>query len=372
MRILIVGTGSNIFTTVLIGKLTELNHKVDLLDVSSYSFINYADKVHKTIFNVPRFLSRLLPLIFILRIWAGYKLLGELKGKYDVCQILYLKYEYLFLIESIILTSDKTVAYVYGFSFVRKWIKRLFKRVYDKVDYIMFANRSLVSEFLACFGNKYEEKVKVCPHVLKSFDSISKVKNQETVDQSREKLGIEKNLVAVVCGGNAIANQQHKKLIKAIHKIDYDNEKVLFIFPLTYGDNSYKSKIIKFIKEQLLHHKVKILEEFMTEDDVARLRSITDIYINIQKMDQLSGAMLESLYAGSVVITGGWLKYQVLCDKGVFLYKVDDIGAVAQLIADCVEDLQTQKSLCAVNTRIIGEMYNRKDLINRWIDVYNL
>ena len=109
----------------------------------------------------------------------------------------------------------------------------------------------------------------------------------------------------------------------------------------------------------------------MTDDDVARLRRVTDIYINIQKMDQLSGAMLESLYSGSVVITGDWLKYQVLCDEGVFLHKVDDIDAVAQLIADCVGDLQTQKLLCADNTRIIGEMYNRKDLIDRWIDVYN-
>jgi hypothetical protein len=316
-------------------------------------------------------LQRCLPLVFVLRIFAGIKLLRELKERYDVCQMLYLKYEYMFLINRISRTSDKLLTYVYGFSFVRIRIKKFFRVIYDKADYIMFANASLMEEFHKRFDRAYEKKTGIYPHSLKPLETIDRIIKTETAEESREKLGISKDVVTVVCGSNAIANQQHKKLIRALIEKEYDRKKIIFIFPLTYGSVSYRDRIIKFIKKNLSGYETRIFTDFMSDEDLARLRRVIDVCINVQIMDQLSGAMLESLYSGSVVITGAWLKYQDLDDIGVYMHTVDDFKELPLLVGESIDDPIGQKRLFADNPKLIGDKYNRADLIDRWLELYS-
>ncbi len=47
--------------------------------------------------------------------------------------------------------------------------------------------------------------------------------------------------------------------------------------------------------------------------------------IQLQATDSFSSSMRETLYAGNIVITGDWLPYGTLDEKGVFMLKVSSV-----------------------------------------------
>jgi hypothetical protein len=91
-----------------------------------------------------------------------------------------------------------------------------------------------------------------------------------------------------------------------------------------------------------------IFEEYMTDLMVARLRKATDIYVNLQVTDMLSGAMQEHIYAGNQVITGKWLAYQELKDIGANFHEVYSIEELPSLIIQCKKNLNEKKMQDAI------------------------
>ena len=55
-----------------------------------------------------------------------------------------------------------------------------------------------------------------------------------------------------------------------------------------------------------------IITKRLNDQELTNLRLNCEVFINLQDTDQLSGAMLETLCADKIVITGSWLNYDVL------------------------------------------------------------
>lgn len=86
----------------------------------------------------------------------------------------------------------------------------------------------------------------------------------------------------------------------------------------------------------------------MNPDTVSKFRAITDIFIHAQTTDAISCAMIEHLFAGSIVINGEWLKYGIL-DENDISYEIfknfDSLPKVLERAIDNIEELKDNQIL---------------------------
>jgi hypothetical protein len=137
--------------------------------------------------------------------------------------------------------------------------------------------------------------------------------------------------------------------------------------PLTYGGNvHYKDKIVR--KLNSMDYQFTVLTSFLNDRQVAMLRKASDYFINLQITDQLSGSMLEHLYAGSTVLTGSWLPYNILDGLGIRLLKVNDVPQAAKVIKDHLLNGKTDDS--EMNGKLIYDFSYWGNCIKSWNDLY--
>ena len=109
----------------------------------------------------------------------------------------------------------------------------------------------------------------------------------------------------ICCGYNSFENQNHIKIIAELVSLPEEvKKKLLFVFPMTYGNDAYRERVAKRLSKTNLEY--KIFNEFMTDDMMARVRLVSAVMIHLPDTDQLSGSMQEHIYAGSTIITGNW------------------------------------------------------------------
>ena len=89
-------------------------------------------------------------------------------------------------------------------------------------------------------------------------------------------------------------------------------DKLTIVLQMTYGNGSREYVKEVKAKAQKLGCDLLIFEDYMDEKEIAVLVKATDYYINSQKSDAMSGAMLEYLYADTIVLNPSWLDYDEL------------------------------------------------------------
>ena len=109
----------------------------------------------------------------------------------------------------------------------------------------------------------------------------------------------------------------------------------------------------------------------MTENDITHLRNATDIFVQLQKTDQLSGSMTEHLVAGNIVITGSWLPYKEFSEVGVRLITVDRVAEVGQELNKVMADRTAVQGAFEANKYHALKLGHWSHTIGSWIDLYN-
>ena len=99
---------------------------------------------------------------------------------------------------------------------------------------------------------------------------------------------------------------------------------------------------------------------------MARLRKASDIMINVQDTDQLSCSMLEHMYARNIIITGSWLLYDILYQKGAYLIKVDSLQEVGEKLLDSIKNFSLHQRLLSPNAKIADEIDRWDRNIKEW------
>ena len=262
----------------------------------------------------------------------------------------------------------KVIGTVWGTDFYQsnllyKMIQRPF---YSAVDLVAFTNPK--TKFF--FTNKYKSfahKCKVLRFGLKKFDLIDSLRDKETKKEMKEKLGFpsDKNLICI--GYNGSQNQNHIQIIRSIANIDINIlEEYVLVFPISYGGTEI---YLESIKNELININVPyiFIEEYISDQDVCRLRLVSDIFIQVQTSDQFSGAMQEAIYAGSTVITGSWLPYDLLVEKGIELILVDEIAEISKRLPEAISNSSVYSSTSA---DIIYSISGFKNIIPVWEATY--
>lgn len=306
---------------------------------------------------------------FILTIMIFIWILSR-RDKYDVIELHYVNLFNRTLIKYYKKISKKVIAVPWGSD-----IFRISKRKYSSMkklllqcDKINCITESMYQKIFEITDKKItEEKITSCRFGLDCLEEICLLRKKEIpIIELSEILELpvsnEKTIIITV-GSNGSEGQQHLGIIESISKYNFEN--VFFIFPVTYGINDhYLSQISAALKN--LKMPSVLLTEFMTSKQIASLRLLSSFFIQLQITDTLSGAMLEHLYAGSVVITGSWLKYDVLDKMGMYLQKVDHVSEIGDKLHSLISVFDSEKNLTNKNQKAVWELASWEYCLKNW------
>ena len=112
-----------------------------------------------------------------------------------------------------------------------------------------------------------------------------------------------------------------------------------------------------------------LLKEMMPLEDVAKLRSATDIMIHGQTTDALSGSIREAVFAGAVLINPEWIKYREFERLGIEYIEYssfDELSDVLEKIINKEIVINTEK-----NAELMFSEYSRDSVYEDWMRIFN-
>lgn len=206
------------------------------------------------------------------------------------------------------------------------------------------------------------------------FENIDFLKNDlKTLGKFKEKYGIDKNDTVIALGHNAYKENNHLLMIDSFKKLPNEFLKqVTFLFHLGYGKNNQYINELKNILKTETNIKHVFIEEFLQHIEIAKLRLITDVLIQMPITDALSGAMTEVLYAGNDVITGAWLPYGIFKRNNLHFYEVENFDELKNLLKSLVENKNnSKKTRYLKNKEIIRSFLFPNTTTKNWINLFN-
>lgn len=221
---------------------------------------------------------------------------------------------------------------------------------YCTLDELSVTNKNFVADLV-----RNGLKVHELSFGLSQFDYIDKLAAGVKFDNKK---------LTVIIGTNGSKNQQHITVINQILQLDNNClSRFQFVIPMTYGgDPQYRAQVISLLASSNVNY--RLIENSMSNKKLAQLRLSTDVLIQVQETDQLSGAMLESIYAGAHVITGNWLYYQELDSLNITWSKVEKVDEVGKVLSGLNKLTAAQKN---INKIKIAEKYSWNARIDNWL-----
>jgi hypothetical protein len=233
------------------------------------------------------------------------------------------------------------------------WLLRLVLR---RARFVSLANTQMLAEARTLWGKQV--RFRTLRFGLDAIDDLREPTGSSDANPRTDALQI-------VMGTNSQVAQQHEDMIQAIESMpETTKRRCSFVFPLNYGDRVNRERVLKRLKQTSFQHSV--LDRMIFGRQLADFRRSTHVLVQIQTHDALSGAMLESLYAGARVITGRWLPYDDLRSQGIDWIEID---RTAELVAA----LQTALDLSidvGHNRLIVAQLADWQQVLPTWVAAY--
>ena len=275
-------------------------------------------------------------------------------------------------------TKDKlsNVVFSYwGSDLFRNDKKKLlkFSPIIGNIGYVTFSSNDLYNYHVQLYGeNSCKRKVSMFPITLiELMDECDKKYNKDKAEFEYNIAGVDipsdKTIVAI--GYNGREAQQHIKVLNAMSSIDSKyRDKIAILLQMTSGGSrEYRESVVATARE--MGFEVIHFDKYLDDEDVAKIRMITDVYINAQTTDAFSASVCENLYMGTSLINASWLKYAEL-KMSPFSYlefnNFDDITGLLVRVMDgeFVPDKET-------NRRLVKEYKSRENCRENWMNIYN-
>ncbi len=287
-------------------------------------------------------------------------LLLKLSSEYDLVDVHFFAREYIGLLNKL---KKPFKISVWGSDFYRmSCAESEGKRLCFERAKLIQCETPTVRKDLIKYQPSLEGKIRVCNFGIDIIDDIDRI----------DKHGWTKaypNKVVITCGYNGSVGQQHLKMIEAIQKLPTElKNRIIAYFPLTYGlTASYRSRLTEALAT--VDYEYKLFEKRLTDEELAMLRLETDIALNVQITDSLSSSLLQHLYAGSVVLVGDWLPYEIYDENGIF-YKSTSLQSISTKLIDCIKHINEYKAETKNNREIIRQMSAWNEVAKKQANIY--
>lgn len=219
------------------------------------------------------------------------------------------------------------------------------------------------------FGSKFKtiywgnNDFEVIDGVRSLYDDVAAIK-ESFLPEAGEK-------TIVTLGYNGSKGQNHVKILDAIDSISAKlKENIYLLLPLTYGaTEEYLREVEGKVKS--LNVPYTIYAERIPAEDIAKIRLVSDIVVNMQDTDAFSGSLQDHLYCNNVLIIGDWLNYIALDNVGMFYIKTS-YEELAGKLASVLSDLYAYKNLAVSNHNKMKNLTSWEDVIPQWAVTYNV
>ena len=313
-------------------------------------------------------LSRLNKLLFWIRFNKYWRKKYVFHKCIDIVNIQYVDFRFLFILPWMVDNFKKIILTYWGSDLLRQKkcrVNMMFPLFYFS-HIITFETEDMEKLFTQLTKGRFKSKYRRVRFGLSALDEIDNC-DKEDIRKFYNKFNIDKDKKVIVIGYNRSKEQNHKNVISSLLK--YCNmDALLLVIPWTYGINNlqYRNEIEEIMKHQC---KYIFIDERLTDREVAVLRKITNVLIQVQITDSLSASMLETLYAGNSVLTGSWLPYNEIEELGLTLFKVENIDDCGRALNDILSNSLTEKE--AAKNKYVVDIYSSwESNLKTWMDIY--
>jgi hypothetical protein len=329
------------------------------------------DEIYNS-FNQSNLIYKIRGIRTFVRAWQTYRTIVNNKLGSDAILVQYLV-PWLSLICSLIRNQTKNFIVVpWGSDIFRSKYKKVIDIFFNNADNIIIGSPQVLELFNVDY-KKYKSKFHLCFFGNEPIEYIRKIKDSLTEkSQSCDYFNLSRDKLNITIGHNGSNSHQHIPILREFiyNKINHAYN-VRFILPMTYGLNAEYLDDVKKTCEEVGIECV-IYSEFMNDTDVAHLRNLTDIMINLQTTDGFSGSMREVMYCGGVVISGSWLPYQFLKKIGIYYEEVKSIEELPAKLNKILSDYSLYREQCKDNPSKIYDISSWHQVIYKWKEIIEL
>ncbi len=234
----------------------------------------------------------------------------------------------------------------------------------------------MLEEILMNLGEEYRPKFKTMLFGMKDWmrDKILHFDQMKGRDAFFQRYSIPSGKIAIQIAYSKARIMQHLKVLKGLAPLSDDaKERFHLVIPLTYGEvhdwNEYRSEIEKEAEKSGISF--TCLFDYMTDDEVLEMESACEIFINSRTTDALNGTMMEHFTLSHLVISGGWLKYQILKDYGLYMPTFDEFQELPAILESYLIKREELSAKFESNSRIISESFVSSAWRDHWLSLYD-
>ncbi len=296
---------------------------------------------------------------------------------YDVFHFHYIQYSYLRSI-FFIPKGKKIICSFWGSDLLRtgdSFNHFFVKKALNRASRITCQTIELREIILSKYGREYSNKMDYIPFPLENltFNEIDNLRNQQkSIDLFKENNYSTADKINVIIGHNANPSNNQIDIIKAICQDKKLCEQLHLVISLGYEASRIKKEELKIELSKILsssNMSYTFIEKFMTGQELALYRLSPDFMIHMPISDALSGTMTEALYAGTLVITGSWLPYNILRKNGIYFFEIEQFDQLPSILNHIISNINTEKEKCLKNKEIIQNVLLNDNLIKQWSDI---
>ena len=183
-----------------------------------------------------------------------------------------------------------------------------------------------------------QEKLRIQHLYLEGVKRIMEYQGKKTKEEMTSEIGINYSDYNIVCGYSGRETHRHRAIIEALIGVkDVLPKGYQIIFPMTYGAGTHHEIVINYAKElkamcDKAGLKTVFLTEFLSDEQMAYLHLITDLFIEVQPTDNGNAFMIEALFAQNQIVTGRWLNYKNFEQYGEPYYLIDSIEDLPEML----------------------------------------
>ncbi len=371
-KVLLIGDPNHQFNMNFVKSMKEINPNV------KFDFFSTNPKINKTAFELyddvynPFIIQLNIPIIR--KYWKRFlyfKKLKDISKNYDIAHIQYIDFNISYnkrFIKQLKKISNKTIASIWGSDFFKKTDKQIEieKDFYNELDFAIIQNEHLKMLFKAKINIPLKINIFGC-------EAIDGLNSNIYKDDPKILLNIPKEKINITIGYNNRLNQQHIEILRRIYENDFLLENSDFIhltLPLTYPkDKKYLNIIENYLKTSPFSF--TIIKDFLNTQELVALRRASDILIQLQKTDAMSGSMMETLFAGNIVITGSWLPYNYLKEIGLHFLEIEGFDALNSTLQYAIENLDYEKNMSKTKNNILFDLISLEQTAKKWNSIYD-
>ena len=111
---------------------------------------------------------------------------------------------------------------------------------------------------------------------------------------------------------------------------------------------------------------VNLITEFLSTEQVAALRLITDLFIHVQKTDATNASILEYLLADTEIINGEWLKYRFIEQDGKPYHTCESLEQLSSCVRDVISNQDREILVTEKTKQAIREFKSWHTILKNW------